>query len=690
MSEAAPQAGLFPIPDPPHEESAPAAAVERESPVRNLRRKYLINKINYLNFAGLPMDACFTHASGGTARVLKVYPEPCTGSTLDCVWEPAEEIPGSEYELTSLRFVEEGQEIRILPESAQFGPRGLTAELPKSAGLSGPARAIRYRPDGIDACLLQNGVRIPGELLDFSSEDFRLSVDSGENEPADWINPSLSLTLMLERQGKLLYSADCSISAEEAAGRNRRLSVRPTQPNIPRFPAKEYRSSRHLMDLCPMLQFTHPLTGAPSSFRITELSGTGFAVREPAHDSRLIPGLIIPEAKMVFADRKSIHMSLQLIYRREASEEGYVRCGIAILDIAPEEHLSILALLHQDNHPDAYLSSTISIDDLWRFFFTSGFIYPRKYQYLHSYKDSLKKTYEKLYNGDSDIARHFVVQRDNAILGHLSMVRFYDKTWLIHHHASAVTGGGSAGLRVLQQIGHYANESHRFRRMNLKFLMCYYRPENKFPAKVFGGLAPFVGDPQLCSVDPCALFHVRSGSQAGDALPALFTLDPMNGEDYAQLAASYGRFSGGMMLEAMNLPPFGGLEEGNRAVEESFRELGIERSVRSRALRKNGRLVAALILNSADPGINLSELTNSISMIVLDSESLSSDIVQTVCGELAGKFATPSVPVLMYPQETADILSIPVDRVYHLWVMRMTISDQYFRHLNGYLRNVES
>jgi hypothetical protein len=426
------------------------------------------------------------------------------------------------------------------------------------------------------------------------------------------------------------------------------------------------------------------------SYKVSELSGTGFSVEEAEHDSRLIPGLILFDAKMVFPDRKTISLVIQIVYREKSTTPGYDRCGMAILDISAEDHLAIMSLLQQDNRSDSYLSSMLNIDDLWRFFFESGFIYPQKYGYISEIKDRLRSTYEKLYCHPNDVARHFTVQRDHRIVGHLSMVRFYEKAWLIQHHASVAKEGRAAGLRVLNQVGSYASEAHRFRSMNLRFLMAYYRPENRFPAKIFGGLAPFVENPQECSVDAFALTHIEVTSHGEQLLPALYSIDEMSADDFRCLDCFYSRSSGGMLLEAMHIPPYGSVANPESGIEAAFRRIGIERSKRVLALRKNSELVAAMVINRSDVGINLSELTNSLTFIIVDKAKISKEVFIAASRELSREYSTSTIPALVYPAEAADILGIDVDRTYELWIMRTTIGDKYFSHLNGFLRNVEA
>ena len=129
------------------------------------------------------------------------------------------------------------------------------------------------------------------------------------------------------------------------------------------------------------------------------------------------------------------------------------------------------------------------MDELWDFLFETGFIYPHKYAFIQKNKDEIKKTYEKLYPQNPHIARHFIYQEKGTIYGHMAMIRFCESAWMIHHHAARKSSAKKAGLIVLDQIGRMINDSHRLYSLHMNYMLCYYRPDNKFPSRVFGGAA---------------------------------------------------------------------------------------------------------------------------------------------------------------------------------------------------------
>ena len=199
-----------------------------------------------------------------------------------------------------------------------------------------------------------------------------------------------------------------------------------------------------------------------ANLKVVDLSGSGFSVEEDRSNAVLLPGMIIPELELNFASNFSVKCKAQTLYRQLMGKEkdsNWVKCGIAILDMSIEDHCRLLALLHQAKDDRSYISNRVNMDDLWDFFFESGFIYPKKYAFLEANKEKIKSIYKKLYTQNQKIARHFIYQDKGRIQGHVAMIRFYENAWLIHHHASRNSSIRS-GVAVLDQIGRFSNASH--------------------------------------------------------------------------------------------------------------------------------------------------------------------------------------------------------------------------------------
>ena len=250
---------------------------------------------------------------------------------------------------------------------------------------------------------------------------------------------------------------------------------------------------------------------------------------------------------------------------------------------------------------------------------------------------------------------------------------------MIQHHAANRSASIKAGITVLDQIGRFINDSHRLYSVQMNFVFCYFRPENKFPNRVFGEVARNIADPKGCSLDTFAYFHYKKIIDSELHLPEPWRLIKTEPEDLAELETFYEHESGGLMLNALELEPDS--VDINKLSKE-YQRLGFKRERHLFSLKKDGILKAVVMVNIADMGLNLADLTNCIKVIVIDSDDLPKDVFNLMFSKLSPKFEQNEIPVLIYPVSYAEKESIPYEKSYNLWALDMKHTDLYFKHLN--------
>jgi hypothetical protein len=464
----------------------------------------------------------------------------------------------------------------------------------------------------------------------------------------------------------------------ENAGRT--LVLAPGIHNIRRYPPREYRSQRHFLSPAPNINILHPLTGERQYLQAVDLSSSGFATEEFYHSSTLLPGLIIPEVSLEIGNHFMMKCQAQVLYRNivlAENGETLVRCGIVFLDLSIQDQATLSSLLHQDTNNRIRVCGRVDMDALWSFFFESGFIYPSKYLSMEAHKKDFKRTYEKLYLQSPSITRHFIFQDRGALFGHMSMIRSSARTWLIHHHAASRSGYGMAGVAVLDQVGQYINEFHLHRSTRMDFVMCYYRKENRFPSRVFGGVARDIGNPKGSSIDA---FAYTSLSALPAATSESIQVFPASAEDRSELERFYGQASGGLCLDALNLIPGGPPEDPLTA---EYQRLGFKRERQVFALKKDGTLIAAILVSITELGLNLSNLTDCVHVFVVDRGKLTPSMLSGALNGLGSHFGNRDSPILVYPVDFLDHYEIPYEKQYILWVFNMNFLDGYFKSLRN-------
>ena len=123
------------------------------------------------------------------------------------------------------------------------------------------------------------------------------------------------------------------------------------------------------------------------------------------------------------------------------------------------------------------VSSDVEMDALWEFFFETGFIYPKKYHHLQTARDNFKETYQRLYQKDQDIEAHLTCEKNGQIYGHVSIVRAYQRAWMIHHLAARPLNGRRMGLFVLKNLHQFCDGVLRYPSSRMDHLLVYFRPD---------------------------------------------------------------------------------------------------------------------------------------------------------------------------------------------------------------------
>jgi hypothetical protein len=665
-------------------------ANERPDRGKKFSKAELINKLNYINFQDGTVLVNFNHLKYDKTISLKATPQPCMGDLVDCLWSEDKSISQiiQSYAFSDLLIVNGRKLLKVKAELVRIDNESISLLLPEECYEITSRRARRHACEGINVQLMQNSTVFYGTLMDFNGFSFRVKITAVPPQTFDWMNPDHPMNIVLSEGKVTYYSGECKVIRYTHGNSTRNYILEPLKKQIQRFRQKEFRSERYKLTPSPNIVFQHPFTKGKIDLKVVDLSGSGFSVEEDASNTALMPGMILPELELSFADSYKIKCSAQVVFRKTmmaTNGQKWIKCGLALLDMNIQDHLKLIALLHQTKDKNSYICNDVDLDALWDFFFETGFIYPDKYVAIQKNKKQIKETYAKIYTRNPHIARHFIYQDKGTIYGHMAMLRFYENAWMIHHHAARKSALNKAGLIVLDQIGRMINDSHRLYSLHMDYMICYYRPDNKFPTRVFGGAAKSIKDPKGCSLDGFAYFHFRPSTGSMSDLPAGWQICEIQPDDLQELADFYDHASGGLMLDAIDLTP-DKLNCDNLGRE--YEQAGLTRQRQLFSLKQNGNLQAIFMVNTSDVGLNLSDITNCVKVFVTDSEELNVGLLQAAIRSVAQIAGKIDFPTLLYPAAWADEQEIAYEKIYNLWVCSLQYSDEYFRYLRRLLRFV--
>jgi hypothetical protein len=375
------------------------------------------------------------------------------------------------------------------------------------------------------------------------------------------------------------------------------------------------------------------------------------------------------------------HGPAQVVYRT-TDENRVTRCGIAIMDMDLDGYGRINQLVENALDPCSQISENIDPDALWEFFFSAGFIYPKKYHLISPSKQLFRVNFRKILQNTSDVFQHFTYEKNGRIYGYHSIVWAYHRSWLIHHHAGRSMGNRMGGLMVLKQTMHFLNDMHRFSSSNMQYAMTFYRPENRFPNLVFGRFANRIKDKKACSTDMFS--YLSFGNRLSDIrLPQHWHLASFSNADGVALRKFYDKHSGGLLLDAIS---FDSSQDTSDGLESLYSRYGFCRRMNVHALRKGEDTMAVLVEEHSDRGLNFSELLNCIKVIVVRPEALPWKILSKVVCQLAQKYEMEKVPVMIYPSHFLEEQGIPSEKTYQLWILSVDAGDQFMEYMHQRLR----
>ena len=656
-------------------------ALENANPVD---QEVLANTLNHTHFMNGYILVHLRHPKYEESILVRAHPEPCLGRELTCRWSD-ESLSGLElekYQFLHL-IIDDGQSMILVPAVVKdLSRNSLSVQLPDKSYAVGKRQARRYACHDVIVELIQSGFQARGELLDFNPIGFRARVTPEPSSSFRWFNPDALVTIHLRHDQQILFSGTCRCIRQQGELQDNEIVLVPMEECIDRFKKKQFRNPRQQLVPSPTLIFDHPLLKKRVQLEVSDISTSGFSVYEKADEGLLMQGMMIPELAIDFSGTPRLKCAAQVIYRLEEKEKG-MRCALAILDMDIDAYSGLTNILTNAMDPHAYISSEVDMDALWEFFFDSGFIYPKKYRLIQSHRRDFKETYRKLYQENPEIARHFTYQKNGRIYGHMSMVRAYERAWMIHHHAARTMDRKRPGFMVLLQIIHYLNDINRLPSVRMDYAFSYFRPENRFPDRVFGGFARTLNNPRGSSLDLFSYLLYPTLS-LGARLPEDWLLQECSSFDLCELSRFYNHHSGGLLLDILQL---GHKRSSDESIENLYDRLGFVRRWKAYSLTHCGELHAVLIVNQANLGLNLSDLLNSIKVLITNSENLPWEILSTAINQLTGVYETEKVPILIYPSDYLEAKNVPYEtKKYFLWIYDVRFAGGFIEFLQRRFR----
>jgi hypothetical protein len=630
--------------------------------------KRLTNILNYLNFTGGFVVVSLKCLENGSRLSLRATPEPCEGNVVYLNWSenPPANMSATTYELTDF-LIDKG--LRVIMVSGQvidINHSGISVVLPEHCYATSRRRMERFCAALVKATLLCEGIEMAGHLQDFGGGYLKVRLSGPDADPFLKKESKVSVQVGLRSGIATVYTGKGTIERHDTNGDNVDLLV----ALMPFSAEKPVDGQDAILGSELVATCRNPLSQRIIRLRLTTMSYNSFIAREHPDHITLFPGLILPEVKIDFGAGDCAQCTAQVV----GGEGG--SWFMSIIDMPILDQRKVFSFVEKESHMSSGVSTEIDPDDLIGFFFEAGFIYPKKYAGVANSKKHLKEMLSRLYIDAPSISQHFVQYENGVMAAHISMVRFYERSWVVHHHMAI--GGMGAGSTVLSQICRYIHSYSTFPSTGMDYVIAYYRPENRFPDRVLGGLARFLNNPGLCSIDSLAYLHLHFNGNAREIeTDKEWQLEQASREDLLKLEGFYDDISGGLTLKAFGLEAAYQEQEGFDLTAE-FVKAGLCRQKSLFSLKNKGDLKAIMMVLNSDDGLNMSNLMKCIHIFVIDKQNLPFDQLSNQLNRLSFLYEEQEIPILIFPFSYVHDQRVNLEKVYNLLVFHVSVAKQFW------------
>ncbi|TFH31463.1 MAG: hypothetical protein E4H00_03480 [Myxococcales bacterium] len=289
--------------------------------------------------------------------------------------------------------------------------------------------------------------------------------------------------------------------------------------------------------------------------------------------------------------------------------DGSWKCGVELKDVSPQTAITLADRIVDATRPKVMDGIGTRFDDLWALMKDSGFIYPEKRRLLD--KESVHRTFDVLLGETNPVMKTLVSRQDGELLGHLSAMRAYSKTWEIQHLATKTTGNAMVlGRHLYMAIVEYLDQ-----RDDSIWIRSLFQPSNRWANRIFGRYERRFTDPgrkEAFIYDYVAVDNRGCGAPEEDLG---IDIRPMRGADLRTVEQLFLTTGRAISLQALDLNPH---ELSLASVDRVYKSLSLERRREAIVAEAQGRIRGFAFLEFSSAGLNLSEVTNSFSPYVLD------------------------------------------------------------------------
>src|SRR5882724_9412300 len=323
--------------------------------------------------------------------------------------------------------------------------------------------------------------------------------------------------------------------------------------------------------------------------------------------------------------------------------------------------------------------NALSVDEIFALYERTGFLYPDKAARLMPHLGQVRENWRRMLRGGESLL--YVLSSGDEKRGRASLAawRTTHRGWISQHLVSENNPYASRAVMLAAAVAS-------IRKGNDESAQNWFRPENRFPARVFGSMVQTIGE-SLSSVQRHAYF----------ALPKTLSLPtdkrirvvPYNSSHHEALLEIAAAARGSIYITAEELEQ----DVEFTAVDELYRGVGLRRMrhvwLAYRANKEEP--IGAAIAYRGPLGVNFSYLENRCDLLLHptlpESEvSEAASALLSACSEAYGNFELEEIPVIAEEMATHVLFKLGVEFLRH-YCQGIWLKDghpRFYRHVDGF------
>lgn len=263
------------------------------------------------------------------------------------------------------------------------------------------------------------------------------------------------------------------------------------------------------------------------------------------------------------------------------------------------------------SYPGVKIARDVTFEEIWTLFQDSGFLYPEKIARLAPVLPEIKHTVRTLLQENGHLMATVALREEQTLEAHMNILRWYDKTWIVQHLAALPLSARtmSASARLTLGFTFYGRL-----RPDIVWSKMYFRPNNPWPARVFGGYAKRIDDPATSDL---RTFHylVAPTSAPAPSLTGEIEVRNATAADAALIETWFTARGRSAEVQANQLQASC---SALATISQAYDRAGLLRRREALMAERNGRVTGFALLEMASLGMNFSELTNAFTVHLLD------------------------------------------------------------------------